>query len=205
MCFSFSPSPGWGVALPHFLICFSGPLFRPLVPRVRDNVCLWCNGGGRWALCSLSTLCCLQPHICSTLISRDASNVFHGVCFFFFFPLIKSMAVSSVVPDYVIFLPCRTSNPLWTHDVWAPAEVGPQETRSKVFLAPRGLAHRKQWTRWAFLSYKFVKTFTAAFSSTLSSVMVGRQMQTFMPKKFLFFTLYYYMVPVKGLDTSAHL
>jgi len=42
----------------------------------------------------------------------------------------------------------RATHPLWPHDVWALAEMGPQKAGGEVLPAPRRLAHRKQRSGW---------------------------------------------------------
>lgn len=124
-----------------------------------------------------------------------------SVFFFFSPPLIKSTAASSVVPDYVIFPPCRASNSLWPHDVWAPAEVGPQETGSEVLLAPRGLAHREQWTRWALLSYKGSIVMHFYFQWQLWGRCKLVFSHNWKKKKILFYASMYVQMPFHLVDT----
>lgn len=118
----------------------------------------WCNRDG------LRALYFCQHRVIFSLTSVSCWSLGILVMFFmesvFFFLLIKSKALSSVVLDYVVFLPCRESNSFWPHDVRAPAEMGPKETGSEVLFAPRRLAYREQWARWVLLSNIFVKTFT---------------------------------------------
>lgn len=76
-------------------------------------------------------------------------NISHQKCHLYWCSILNCIAQirSSSVNSSFIFLHFRACNPLWAHDVWAPAEMGAEETRSQVLPPAWRFTDRRQRSR----------------------------------------------------------